>query len=276
MKYNMLKYALLLAVTIATLTTACRKEEIKNDAQSVAQDITAHNDLIELITADADASVNGLTEDGADDRNDCPVVSTAQPRGTWPNTITLDYSDAGCTKNGHTYQGKIIINQTGPINAAGTVRTLTFENFFFEGVKVEGTKTVTNQGTNAAGQPFFAVNVQQTLTYPDGDQATYTSERVRTMLEGAATEARIDDVWQITGNASGTNRNGVAYTVTITTPLIKRNPCAWVSEGIIEFVTDNATRSLDFGDGTCDRDATLTRADGTTREVKIKHRWWRF
>jgi hypothetical protein len=274
MKKYLLNSAICIVAALAVTLVACRKDETSSNAQSVAQDITAHNDLTELITADADVVLNGLTG-GAEERSDCPTVSTAQPVGTWPNTITLDYSDAGCTKNGRTFSGKIIVTQTGPIMTAGTVRTLTFENFTFEGVQVEGSKTVTNAGMNGANQPFFDVVVNQTLTYPDGDQSTYNSVRTRTIVEGASTEGRADDVWEITGDASGTNRNGVDFTMTITTPLVKAMTCDWISEGIIEFTANNRTRTLDFGDGTCDQDATLLLANGTERDVKIRHRWWR-
>jgi hypothetical protein len=43
----------------------------------------------------------------------------------------------------------------------------------------------------------------------------------------------------------------------------------------LEFTLNNKVRTLDFGDGTCDRDAVLTLADGTEKEVKIRHRWWK-
>jgi hypothetical protein len=209
------------------------------------------------------------------DRNDCPSVTFAQPKGTWPNTITLDYSDAGCTKNGRTFKGKVVINQTNPMNIAGAVRTISFDNFFIENVQLEGSKTVTSVGINTSGLPNFNVSVDETLTYPDGSVATHSATRVRTMTEGSATATRLDDVWTITGQGEGINRNGDAYTTTITTPLVKRNPCAWIGEGVIEFSRNNLTRTLDFGDGTCDRDATITLADGTVKDVKIRHYWWK-
>ncbi|MBU6342221.1 MAG: hypothetical protein KGS48_12065 [Bacteroidetes bacterium] len=254
---------------------SCKKDSDSSATadQLIAEDIVAHNDLSEQIDADVDASVDAFM--GADDRSDCPTVSFAQPKGTWPNTITLDYSSAGCTKNGYTYKGKIVITQTNPMNVTGASRSFTFDNFYFENVKFEGSKTVTNAGLNAANQPFFTVSVNETLLYPGGAQATYSSTRTRTLVEGASTTARIDDVWNISGSASGTNRNGVSYTLNITSPLVKKVACPWISAGVLQFIANGKTRSLDFGDGTCDKDATLTLADGTTKSVKIRHFWWR-
>jgi hypothetical protein len=255
---------------------SCKKDSDTNTTteQAIAEDIVAHNDLSEQVETDVDGSIDAFTG-GADDRGDCPTVTFAQPKGTWPNTITLDYSDAGCTKNGNTFKGKIVISQSNPMNLLGATRSFTFQNFYFENVKFEGSKTVTNAGLNAAGQKYFTVVVNETLLYPNGAQAVYASSRTRTQIEGASTATKLDDVWSITGAASGTNRNGVAYTVSITSPLIKKVACPWFSQGTLSFTVNSKTRTLDFGDGTCDKDATLTLADGTVRSVKIRHFWWR-
>lgn len=262
-------FSVALLLSIALSVQSCKKDSLfSNIDKTTAEDVLAHNDLSEQMDIDADEALDGFVSGESSDRGDCPSVTFAQPKGTWPNTITLDYSDAGCTKGGHTYQGKIIINQTNAMNVDGAVRTLSFDQFFIEGVQIEGSKTITNAGVNTSGLPSFNVNVDETLTFPDGTTATHQAVRNRVMTEGSGTQARFDDVWTITGNASGVNRKGDSYTVTITTPLVKKNPCAWIGAGVIEFTVNNLTRSLDFGDGACDRDATLTLANGTEKNVK--------
>ncbi len=270
-------FSLALLFVTALFIQSCKKDNLGvNSADKLtAEDLLAHNDLSEQLDLDADEALDGLMSTEVTDRNDCPSVTFAQPKGTWPNTITLDYSDAGCTKNGRTFKGKVVINQTNPMNMAGAVRTISFDNFFIENVQLEGSKTVTSVGINTAGLPNFNVSVDETLTYPDGSVATHSATRSRTMTEGSATATRLDDVWTITGQGEGINRNGDAYTTSITTPLVKRNPCTWIGEGIIEFSRNGLTRTLDFGDGTCDRDATITLADGTVKNVKIRHYWWK-
>jgi hypothetical protein len=268
--------ALLLCTALAIVS--CRREEeatLRATDRATAEDLLAHNDLSEQVDFDADEALDGLVGTEITDRNDCPTVTLAQPRGTWPNTITLDYSDAGCTKGGRTFKGKVVIEQTNPMNVDGAVRTIGFVNFFVEDVLIEGSKTVSNAGNNTAGLPKFNVSVDEKLTYPDGTVATHTATRERTMTEGSSTTTRNDDVWTVTGGGQGVNRSGDTYASTITTALVKRNPCAWIGEGVIEFSLNGLTRTLDFGDGTCDREATITRADGTVRNIKIRHFWWR-
>jgi hypothetical protein len=266
------------ALLIMGLTIqSCKKDDDSTDnatERSIAEDIMAHNDLSDLVDEDADTAFDGLTGD-ADERNDCPTITFAQPKGTWPNTVTLDYSEAGCTQGGRTFKGKVIITQTAPMNTAGATRTFTFDNFAVEGVEISGSKTVVNGGLNSDNDPYFSVTVDETFTYPDGTSATWQSTRVRTFTEGSSTPTRNDNVWTITGSSNGTSRNGVAYSSEITTPLVLTRPCTWISEGVITFTRNGLTRSLDLGDGTCDREATLTLPDGSTRTIKIRHHWWR-
>ena len=244
--------------------------------QKAAEDSLAQNDQTEMADAEIDDAIpDDLVGGSADDRGGCATITYAQPKGTWPNTITIDYGN-GCTQpGGITFKGKIIVKQSAKMTTAGATRQITYENFYVENVKIEGSRTVTNAGLNAAGQPVFTKTGTETLTFPDGDTATRTINHVRTMTEGYNTNIRADNVWQVTGTDTGVNRNGDAFTVTIKTALTKKFTCPWLISGVIELTVNGKTRSLDFGDGTCEREATLTLADGTEKEIKIRRRWWK-
>lgn len=262
------------------LLQSCKKDNDTADTtqmQTTAEDLVSYNDLSEFTDYEIDMLVDdAFAGDGAvSDRGGCPTVTFAQPKGTWPNTITLDYSPDGCTKDGHTFKGQIVIGQSNKMNVVGSVRTVTFNNFYINNVKIEGTRTLTNEGPNASGQPVWSRTADETFTFPDGSTATYSTDRTRTLIAGANTPTPIDNVWSIEGSSTGTNRKGETFTATITTPLIKRALCPWIAEGVIEFEHDGKMRTLDFGDGTCDRDAVLTLNDGTTKNIKIRHHWWK-
>ncbi len=63
-------------------------------------------------------------------------------------SITIDYG-TGCTGfYDNTRSGKIIINVTGPGGKMGSKRTVTFDDYYFNGIKVEGTKLFENLGAN--------------------------------------------------------------------------------------------------------------------------------
>jgi hypothetical protein len=244
---------------------SCRKNDNNDVAITTAEDLSVNEDYTEQIDLDADIAVE---ERGG---GPCPTVTFAQPEGTWPNTITVDYG-ASCTRpDGRVLSGKLIINQTAEIRTPGAVRTVTHEDFFVDGVNVEGTRTWTNNGQNADGQwSYTKVATDMKLTFEDGTSTMWNKTRTSVLIEGGNTATHWDDVWSSTGIASGTNRNGVDFTATITEPLVKRASCRWISSGVIEFTAGVRTRTLDFGDGTCDRFGTLTLANGESYSIRLR------
>jgi hypothetical protein len=261
------------------LLQSCKKDNDTADTtsmQTTAEDLVSYNDLSEYTDYEIDALVDdAFASDEVSDRGACPTVTFAQPKGTWPNTITLDYSTDGCTKDGNTFKGRIVIEQSNKMTVAGAVRNVSFNDFYINNVKIEGTRTLTNDGPNTAGQPVWSKTADETFIFPDGTTATFSTNRTRTLVNGADTPTHLDNVWSIAGSTTGTNRKGETFTSTITSPLMKRFLCPWVVEGVIEFAHDGKMRTLDFGDGTCDRDAVLTLNDGTTKNIKIRHHWWK-
>lgn len=262
------------------LLQSCKKDNDTADTtqlQTTAEDLVSYNDLSEFTDYEIDMLVDDAFTGGIEvsDRGACPTVTFAQPKGTWPNTITLDYSPDGCTKDNHTFKGQIVIEQSNKMNVVGAERVVTFNDFYLNNVKIEGTRTLTNEGPNASGQPVWSKTADETFTFPDGSTATYSTDRTRTLIGGANTPTPVDNVWSIEGSGAGTNRKGETFTATITSPLIKRALCPWIAEGVIEFEHGGKMRTLDFGDGTCDRDAVLTLNDGTTKNIKIRHHWWK-
>ena len=246
---------------------SCKKTDASADDAllTTAEDLSANEDYAEQVDFDADLAV--------EDRGGgtCPSVTFAQPEGTWPNTITIDFG-ASCTRpDGRVLSGKIIVNQSAEIRTPGAVRTITHDNFYVDGVKVEGTRTWTNNGQNANGQwTYTKTAVDMKLTFEDGSTTTWNKTRISTLIEGGSTATHYDDVWSSTGTASGVNRNGLDFTATITEPLIKHADCRWISKGTIEIKVGLRTRSLDFGDGTCDRFGTLTLANGESFSIRLR------
>lgn len=265
----MKKSIFLLLAIFASLAVveSCKKSDSKLDDQVVvtAEDLSASEDYSEQVDFDADLAVQ---ERGG---GSCPTVTFAQPEGTWPNTITIDFG-ASCTRpDGRVLSGKLIVDQTAEIRTPGAVRTLTHDNFYIDGVKVEGTKTWTNNGKDASGLWSYTKNaVDMKLTFEDGTFTTWNKTRTSTLIEGGSTADFLDDVWSSIGTATGVNRNGQDFTATITEPLIKHGDCRWISAGVLEMTIGIRTRTLDFGDGTCDRLGTLTLANGDSYTIRLR------
>ncbi len=262
----------LIALFAATaLFNACKKSEdtVANNADiTTSEDLATNEDFSEDIDFAADVAIE---ERGGG--NPCPVVTLAQPWGTWPNTITIDYGTDGCTgPNGdHILKGKIIIVQTAEMFSAGAVRTKTFDNFYVDDAQVQGTKSWTNNGLDANGNwSYTKTATDMKITYADGTFTTWNHTHTSTLIEGGATPTHWDNVWSTVGNSTGVNRNGVAVTSTIIEPLIKKATCRWISDGVLQFTRDDKTSTLDFGNGTCDRFGTLTTANGNTFTIRLR------
>jgi hypothetical protein len=189
-----------------------------------------------------------------------------------PRLITIDFGTTNCLCNDGRYRrGKILVSYTGNYFGAGSARTITFDNFYRNDNKVEGTRTVTNNGLNSAGQYTWTINAQNMkITRTDGTFHTWNSVRTRTMVAGQSTPLIwSDDEYELNGNANGVNRNGIAYTADITTTLHRSMSCRWIDRGVITISpTGKAQRELDFGSGTCDNEATI-RVGNRTRTITL-------
>lgn len=206
----------------------------------------------------------------------CPIIYVDHNDSTyWPKTVTIDFGSEGCEGPfGNIRQGMITINITDRYLKPGSVRIVTFNNFYINGYKVEGTKTVINEGWNDDGFMYFTAELTGgKVVTPAGKVITHQFSRTRTWIEGELTKRwRWDDKYLIEGVATGVNRFGKAYTRTITTPLTLAVSCRWIISGTVEIQPeDHAMILLDYGNGECDDIATIT-INGETREIKLRGR----
>jgi len=182
--------------------------------------------------------------------------------------MEIDFGSTNCAgAYGINRRGKLVVTLTDKYRNVGSVLTVQPQNYFINDVKVEGTKTITNNGYNASNNLVYIVNVTNAvITYTDNTTLTWNSTRTNEWIEGDSTtlfthglSGICDDIYLITGAANGVNRNGLAYTVTIITPLRKEVCCRWVVSGSLDVIPQGfATRTVDFGLGICDNQATVT------------------
>ena len=196
-----------------------------------------------------------------------PAFGTALTAGTQV-TKTIDFGTTGCTlNNGNVVRGKIIITFVYQPDATSHTVTYSFDNFYHNNIKFEGTKTFTRSRTTATAtspsHPIVVMQLEMTITMPNGDVYTRVGSRTRELVEGYSTDAFLDNIYRITGSWTTTNENGNQHTATITEPLMAKMSCIAVNKpilakGIITFVRNNVTSTLNYGDGECDNLAIFT------------------
>ncbi|WP_299162587.1 hypothetical protein [uncultured Tenacibaculum sp.] len=182
--------------------------------------------------------------------------------------VTLDFGDGCVGKRGREFAGKIIIEYVKTDTSFS--KTLTFENFSVEGNSVEGGKSIVKVKENSNGNPEATFNIDIKITLEPGVEIIKKGTKVKEKIEGTSTDDRGDDVYSISGNWESISKNGVVKTATITTNLRREWACKYIVSGVIEISRDGATATLDFGDGSCDNLATLTDANGDTKEITLK------
>jgi hypothetical protein len=164
--------------------------------------------------------------------------------------------------------GTIIIKILGRPIQSVFWRQVTLVDFMVNEAFVEGLKVIEKTANNQ----FSMTLTGGKITFADGTEYSRAFNRTRTQTEGTSTPYFIwDDVFEIEGQANGINRNKKTYTRTITSPLIKPRNCRWFVKGTIDFATGENTATLDYGNGSCDRFATLT-VNGESREIRLRMR----
>lgn len=185
--------------------------------------------------------------------------------------ITVDFG-TGCTSpSGRQRKGKLILTYSSKNFLLPTTSVVTtFEGYEVDGIKIEGTRTLTNAGVNLSTSSItLSVKVENgKLTWPDNSSATYTSTQSRVLTLGSSG-------YQIavTGTSAGKSREGVDYTALVTDALIINQECVRTgvympSAGKLDFVVQGITISADLGQGACDKNATLTYPGGS-KEITL-------
>jgi hypothetical protein len=148
--------------------------------------------------------------------------------------------------------------------------SLSLENFTFNSVAIEGGASIERMRSNANGNPQSDANAGYSATWPNGDTASFSGNRTREWIEGVGTGFWGDNVYLISGQGTFTGLHGNVFMKETITPLRRELSCRFIVSGILNISRNEATASLDFGDGSCDAKGMLTYPDGTTAEIFLR------
>jgi hypothetical protein len=277
------KFFLMIAALMVLSITSCQKDSTLVDQTSVdlADDEAVTDAVFEDVfnTADNATIILDQMVKSGDSKSvvvsdSCPVITVSHPvTGVWPKVVTVDFG-TGCEGlNDNIRKGKIMIEVTGPRSEVGSKRTVTFVDYYFNDIKVEGTKVLENMGFNSSQNPLISIILTGgKLTLPDGKTIERAFQHQREWTAGFLTRNIWDDECLITGTASGKNINGVAYTNTITTALQWKRACNFLVAGVIKMErAGNEPVELNYGSGDCDAKAVVSRG-GESKEILLRNK----
>lgn len=267
---NLLKISCLVPFACGILLfSACDSE---NDPMS-EPDLSIVNDDVEMNQAFEDLNfltISTLESSGLGARTLAPanndLCTTAKViKDLVAKKITIDFG-AGCTSpNGMIRKGKIFLAYSGNLLFPGSTIVTTFEGYEVNGLKIEGTRTLTNLAINPTTKTVtLAVKIQTgKVTWPDNTFVTFVSDQIRALKLGD-----LGYEISVTGTASGKSRGGFDYSSLTSTALNINQTCLQSgvyipTSGILQLTASGALFSVDYGNGICDKLVTLTYPGGT-------------
>jgi hypothetical protein len=284
MKTKQLTLGLALAAIVsAGIFSSCKKkdkEEKDSDTAAAADQSLASTTVNDMTNISDEAANSGTTTTLSSFKtsesnavlSSCAVITFDTLASA--KTFTVNFGATNCLCNDNrNRRGSIIISFTGRYRDSNNVITVTPQNYFVNDNKVSGSKTITNKGHNAAHHLVYEINANiQIIKANGGGTISWQSVRQREWTAGENTFAWGDDMYSITGNASGTTSNGNTFTSIITSPLIRNMSFACrrhFTQGKLEHTPGGkATRYIDYGNGACDDQATVT-INGTTYTITL-------
>ncbi len=264
----------LMVLTILSfgLLNSCKEREEPDNDYSSSLDYTkseeATNSTFNLVND------YGIREAGLKGMQMDSVNVSISPTTGWPRTLTLDFGPNGivCT-DGHIRKGILQAVFSGPWYpdsvVAGTNVHITFNSYYVDNVQREGEFVVTYKGKNPG--PYWEIQaIEAQLIYSDGTFVKWNTTRTTYWKAGYDTPLdETDDIFEFDGTTSGVSKAGTAFSANITKTLRFDKTCVidvngnsirgnFVS-GTFELTPgDKATRIVDFGNGACDRAASVT------------------
>ncbi len=202
-------------------------------------------------------------------RNDCATVTVSGDG--FPKEITIDFGDGCQTRKGDLKTGKILITLSDTLVNAGAVHQVEYVDVMIGDKRIDLLKTRTNTGLNATGNWVLESASELTITYADGSSSTRSSNETIEWISGFETADREDNIMYKSGAGTGLNSKGESFERTITTPLLIDKSCDYIKSGVVEMSKDGVVSSIDFGDGTCDQWATITK-DGVSKEIDLSRK----
>jgi len=271
-------------IALFVVVTSCEDQE-EHPLQSGIDDSEVENvtseeelqtiyDEMDLISVEANESLDSDGTAGGREQIDPTDRMTRCASVTHDKeamTITIDFGD-GCTgPDGKVRSGIIFITYTGRLFIPGSVWTISSRAYTVNGKQVEGTKTITNvSGSISDHVSFNKVLEGGKITWPDGTYATREVDKTFTWMRA---RNPIHDEIHVEGEASGMNRRGVAYNVTIVSTIVWKRACrlrgVCVPVQGLKLVERRELPDVlvDFGDGECESIVTITK-NGESRVIE--------
>jgi hypothetical protein len=288
------KTTAIVAVTLLGLAVSCQEDE---SPYATEASYVAEESVTDYYYEDADdmAGTAVASEDGTggklsgsqeasfltvnDDRFCALVELTFDEASTLDHPLgdlTIDFGTGCDDPRGNRRSGKIIVRFDGRRFLPGSKLVITFVNYVINGIKLNGTRTLTNVTGSNEESPKFQIELDNgSVEWPDGTTATREHCFIRTWNRGVLLNPS-DDLLIVSQcdqefAATGVNRRGKEYSMVIEEDLVYKRGCPIAVQGKKVFDVEGKIITVDYGTGDCDNSIIIT-VDGSSRNVQVRKR----
>ena len=184
----------------------------------------------------------------------------------YSGTFTIDFGDGStCADSCHVRKGKVIDTFTIIVSFKDSItfsstETISFEGFWKDSTQLDGTFVI----KSSTGQPTTVETKNAKITYADGTSFSWSGTLSYAYDKKGSRHCK-GSFKKVTGSLSGVTRSGAPFTATITKELIYKRGCFGKHSfipvsGTVDVTTSAITSIIDYGDGRCDKDFTVTTA----------------
>ncbi|MEI9918231.1 MAG: hypothetical protein WDO14_05445 [Bacteroidota bacterium] len=188
----------------------------------------------------------------------------------YSGTIIINYGDGNSCSSTDKRTGKITDEFKISISTKTKIafiakEKITFANFIKDNSSFDGAFIV----TSANGKKTSVTSKGMAVGYSDGTTSSWNGNLTFTYEDILKRKGEL----RIAGNISGTSRQGMPFTATITQELVFKSGCLGLTKqipvsGKVSIQTNGAASAVDYGDGTCDKNYDVT-VDGDTESYSF-------
>lgn len=261
--------SILFACTILAIVS-CKKDEVvpkPNDTQSVLDNIIADQSTEAIFNIVNDYGLNLLNDREVQiDSGVVVSISPLYPVDLYPKTMIINYGNGILCSDGVLRKGKIVavFNNKWSLDSANNSADVEITLNGFYANNVQYIATIEVEMTNIIGSEveFVLQTSNSKMIFSDGSNISWTTQRTIKWISGIQTlENNNDDIYLISCTTTGISRKGAGFESSTKEPLRFENSClsGTFTQGVIEIIPqDQSKHTINFGDGSCDRNATLT------------------
>lgn len=256
---SLIRYGLFLCLGI--LLFSCSDDAKNNGSLDEELSQTEVRTILETdnIASSADAALAELFNDSGN-----------SAKSTGNECYSAEYTETGftatfnnCVLNGtDNINGTLVVTYGSGENTAEF--TATYTDFFVGDIKINGTRTFTITGEEGENSGSIAFTVTSNVSVEFADGSTISENGTKTFAiifeEGQDTLLTLSGEWTVQADGN---------TYSISGEISKQLNCEHWSAGSITVNKNGLEVDVDFGDGTCDDQATVIYPNGATEVIDL-------